>query len=328
MKRRKRNNKTSTRILPITSELHDSTRLPSSGKSFRSKKNIYISAASLVLLIIAASLYIWHLSQDLPSLTKLENIDPALATHVYSEDGEIIDSFHRKNRTIAPFYKFPDHLVQALLATEDRQFFHHWGVNLKSFLRALIISALKFEKPKGTSTLTMQLARNLNLGFGLERTWKRKIQEILTSIQIERTYSKREIIEMYLNINFFGSNAYGIQSAAKTFFSKDVEQLTLEESALLIGVLKGQSLYNPLSNPDRAIVRRNIVLNAMRDVDYISQSQCDSLSQLPITLHPTSEQEKIAPYFTEYIRQQLNRLQDSLKVNVYEDGLRVYTILL
>jgi len=327
MKRRKRSNKTSTQLRAVYNGNNGYAGLRTNYTPSHSKKRLYITLASIIIVIIVTAVYIWHLSQDLPPLTKLENIDPALATHVYSIDGEIIDSFHRKNRTIAPFYKFPEHLVQALLATEDRGFFDHWGVNLKSFFRALFFSLVKFEKARGTSTLTMQLARNLNLGFGLERTWKRKFQEILTSIQIERTYSKKEILEMYLNINFFGSNSYGIQSAANTFFSKDVENLSIEESALMIGVLKGQSLYNPLSNPERAILRRNIVLKSMQDIGYITQAQFDSLSQLPITLNPSAEQKKIAPYFTEYIRQQLNRLQDSLDVNVYEDGLRVYTTL-
>jgi penicillin-binding protein 1A len=327
MKRRKRTNKTSTKIRPVYNDSNNANGIQTEFKPARSKKKLLIILATAVVIILASTIYIWHLSQDLPPLTKLENIDPALATHVYSIDGEIIDSFHRKNRTIAPYYKFPEHLVQALLATEDRQFFDHWGVNLKSFFRALVVSLVTFEKAKGTSTLTMQLARNLNLGFGLERTWKRKIQEILTSIQIERTYSKREILEMYLNINFFGSNSYGIQSAANTFFTKDVDELNVEESALMIGVLKGQSLYNPLSNPDRAIVRRNIVLKSMLDVGYLTKSQYDSMAHMPITLNPSAEQKKVAPYFTEYIRQQLNRLQDSLDVNVYEDGLRVYTTL-
>ncbi len=173
----------------------------------------------------------------------------------------------------------------------------------------------------------MQLARNLNVGFGLERTWTRKIQEVLTSIQIERTYSKQEIIEMYLNVNFFGSSAYGIQSAAQTFFSKNVEDLTIEESALMIGVLKGQSLYNPISNPERAVTRRNIVLWSMYDFGYLTKAAYDSLMNLPLTVQPSSEIHKLSPYFTEYVRQQLNKLQDSLDVNVYEDGLRVYTTL-
>ena len=289
------------------------------------RKSDMIFWSALGLSLIGGIILIWILSQDLPSLTKLENIDPALATHVYSLDGQIIDSFHRKNRTIAPFNKFPEHMVNALIATEDRKFFDHWGVNMYSILRAVVMSVVNLDNIRGTSTITMQLSRNLY--FGLERSWSRKIKEILTAIQIERTYSKKEIIEMYFNINFFGSNAYGIQAAAKTYFSKDVENLTVEESALLVGLLKGQTMYNPLVNPDRAKARRNVVLHSMREVGYITPADYDSLSAMGLILVPSNDQKKVAPYFTEYVRLQLNQLQDSLNINVYEDGLRVYTSL-
>ena len=318
MKRRKREATTVTKFSNVEKILD------SDNKKSR-KKYIYIFASFAFFSGII--IYLFYLAQDLPSLTKLERIDPALATHVYSQDGEIIKSFYTKNRSITPYEKFPEHLVKSLLATEDRKFFDHWGVDIQGIFRSMVISIIKFEKAKGTSTLTMQLARNLNVGFGLERTWVRKIKEVLTSVQIERTYSKKEIIEMYLNINFFGSNSYGIQSAARNFFSKDVDQLTIEESALLIGVLKGQSLYNPINNPDRAISRRNVVLNSMYNVGYLTKSVYDSLVQIPLVLNPAQDEDAIAPYFTEYIRQQLNQLQDSLGVNVYEDGLRVYSTL-
>ena len=318
MKRRKRDATT------ITKFSHVEKTNNSDSKKNR-KKYIYLTASFATLAAII--IYLFFLTQDLPSLTKLEQIDPALATHVYSQDGEIIKSFYTKNRSITPYEKFPEHLVQALLGTEDRKFFDHWGVDIQGIFRSIVMSIVKFEKAKGTSTLTMQLARNLNVGFGLERTWVRKIKEIFTSIQIERTYSKKEIIEMYLNINFFGSNSFGIQSAARNFFSKDVEELTVEESALLIGVLKGQSLYNPINNPERAFARRNVVLNSMLNVGYLTKTQYDTVINIPLNLHPAQDDDVIAPYFTEYIRKQLNQLQDSLGVNVYEDGLRVYTTL-
>ena len=321
MKRRKRNNTTPTRVR-ITP--HQTTSIKQKTKS-PSRKRTIVFLSSIAVILVSGTIMLWILSQDLPSLTKLEHIDPALATHVYSSDGEIIDSFHRKNRTIAPFNKFPDHLVKALLATEDRKFFDHWGVNLFSIFRAVLVSVVQMDRVRGTSTITMQLSRNLY--FGLERTWSRKIKEILTAIQIEKTYSKKEIMEMYFNINFFGSNAYGIQAAAKTYFSKNVDEMTIEEAALLVGMLKGQTRYNPLVNPDRARTRRNVVLSSMNMVGYLSKAEYDSLSSMDLNLNPSTEQEKIAPYFTEYIRLQLNQLQDSLDVNVYEDGLRVYTSL-
>jgi len=318
MKRRKREATTISKV----SQVEKSFKF--NDKTDRKK---YIYWIAIVIVLVALSVFLIYLAQDLPSLTKLEQIDPALATHVYSQDGEIIKSFYTKNRSITPYEKFPDHLVKALLATEDRKFFEHWGVDIQGIFRSIIIAAIKFEKVRGTSTLTMQLARNLNMGFGLERTWIRKIKEIFTSIQIERTYSKKEILEMYLNINFFGSNSFGIQSAARNFFSIDVEELTVEESALLIGVLKGPSGYNPITNPDRATIRRNVVLNSMYSVGSFSKSVYDSLKQIPLILNPSKDDHVIAPYFTEYIRLQLNQLQDSLGVNVYEDGLRVYTTL-
>jgi len=318
MKRRKRDSTTISKISPVEKSF-----------SFDNKKGYkkYIYWTVTIIIFIGIVGFLSFLAQDLPSLNKLEQIDPALATHVYSQDGEIIKSFYTKNRSITPYEKLPAHLVKALLATEDRKFFDHWGVDIQAIFRSIVIAIIRFEKIQGTSTLTMQLARNLNMGFGLERTWIRKIKEIFTSIQIERTYSKKEILEMYLNINFFGSNSYGIQAAAKNFFSKDVEELTVEESALLIGLLKGQSWYNPINNPERAIARRNVIINSMYNVGGFSKTVYDSLKQIPLNLNPAIDDNVIAPYFTEYIRKQLNQLQDSLSVNVYEDGLRVYTTL-
>jgi penicillin-binding protein 1A len=323
MKRRRRNNATSTKIRPAVPEKNPETEFRVSKPKPKMKLTIFWILLSVIIL--ASGGYLYHLGQDLPALTKLENIDPALATKVYSEDGEIIESFYQKNRTITPYNRFPEELTTCSLATEDRRFFNHWGVNLLSIFRSVYVNLTHFAIVEGSSTLTMQLAKNLY--FTLERTWARKIKETLTTIQIERTYSKREIIEMYLNIMFFGSNSYGAQAASKRFFSKDVEELTVEECALLVGILKAQTLYNPLNNPERAIKRRNKVLSNLVEVGYITKTTYDSLAAIPLILDPSSEKDKIAPYFTEYVRQQLNQLQDSLNVNVYEDGLRVYTTL-
>jgi penicillin-binding protein 1A len=324
MKRRRRTNVTSTKIRPVVPEKKPQINFhPLSAP--RSGKRLSLYIIFLFVIIAGGSTYLYFLSQDLPSLTKLENIDPALATKVYSEDGELIESFHLKNRTITPFNKFPDELIQCLLATEDRRFFDHWGVNILGVFRSVYVNLTNFAIVEGSSTLTMQLARNLYLSP--ERTWSRKIKEVLTTIQIERTYSKKEIIEMYLNIMFFGSNAYGIQAAAKKYYSKNVEDLKLEEYAVLIGILNAPTRYNPLNNPDRAIKRCNDVLKNMVETGYLKKLQYDSLSALPLKLNPTSEDDNISPYFTEFVRQHLNSLQDSLDVNVYEDGLRVYTTL-
>ena len=195
MKRRRRNTATPTKIRPVLAEKKPETEFRISKPKPKMKLTIFWILIAVVILVSGG--YLIHLSQDLPSLTKLENIDPALATKVYSEDGEIIESFYQKNRTITPYNRFPEELITCLLATEDRRFFNHWGVNVLSGFRSVYVNLTHFAIVEGSSTLTMQLARNLY--FGLERTWARKIKEILTTIQIERTYSKKEIIDITNN---------------------------------------------------------------------------------------------------------------------------------
>ena len=209
---------------------------------------------------------------------------------------------------------------------EDRDFYSHWGINLAGILRALLVDIRHMSIVQGGGTLTMQLTRPLF--FGREQKLTRKIKEALTAIRIEKTYSKNEILEMYLNINSFGNNAFGIQAAAKRYFNKDVEDLTIEEAAMLIGLLKGTSWYSPIRHPQRALHQRNVVMSTMVATGYLTPQQYDSLKQIPLKLDLYDPNKMhVAPYFTEYVRRQLNRLQDSLGVNIYEDGLRVYTTL-
>ncbi len=189
----------------------------------------------------------------------------------------------------------------------------------------MFVDLISLSFRQGFSTITMQLARNLYFGF--EKNITRKLREILTALQIERTYSKREILEMYLNVAYFGHGVYGIQAAAKKYFNKDASDLNIQESATLIPLLKSPAYYSPLVHPDRALKRRNLVLHNMVVAGYLTEAQYDSLKQLPLEVEEFHLRSKIAPYFTEYIRQQLNRLQDSLGVNVYEDGLNVYPTL-
>lgn len=292
-----------------------------------SSKFIILTIVLLLAFIGGGAIFLYFLSEDLPSLSTLERIDPEMATQVYSIDGEVLHSFFRFNRTFTPYEKIPRPVIDALISVEDRSFYNHWGINLRGIARAIIIDIIHLDPTKqGASTITMQLARNLYFGF--KRTWTRKIKEALTAIQIERTYAKNEIIEMYLNFNFFGNNAYGIRSAARRYFDKNVDEMDIQEAAMLIGVLKGQTYYSPLRYPERAQQRRNVVLSMMVDNGKLERAAFDSLRQLPLNLNPVDPNEmQHAPYFTEYIRRQLNQLQDSLAINVYEDGLRVYTTL-
>ncbi|MHB2150727.1 penicillin-binding protein 1A [Calditrichota bacterium LG25] len=324
MKRKRRANTGSisrTKIKKTTGRQKGSASSP-----FRLKTTTWIGIAVALIFLSVFGLYLYSLSKELPPLEKLERIDPEIATVVYSADGEVLHSFFTFNRTYTPYEKIPKYVIDALISTEDRDFFNHWGINLTGILRALLVDLIHMELKQGASTITMQLARNLY--FGYAQTFDRKIKEALTAIQIERTYSKEEILSMYLNITFFGNHAYGIRAAAKRYFNKDVEDLNVQEAALLIGILKGQTYYSPIRHPERALKRRNVVLSMMMDNGKLTRAEFDSLKQLPLGLDITDPYKmKIAPYFTEYVRRKLNKLQDSLGVNIYEDGLRIYTTL-
>jgi penicillin-binding protein 1A len=327
MKRKMRNSSSSTRIKPVESSTFSRIEPIQTKKIVWSKKFKIWFFSILSILIISCAAFFYYLIQGMPSLRTLERIDPAMATQIYSVDGEILHSFFRYNRTFTPYDKIPKTVIDALLSTEDREFYNHWGIDLAGIARATIKNIITFDLTgQGASTVTMQLARNLYLG--LEKNLIRKIREVLTSIQIERTYAKNEILEIYLNFMSFGNNAFGIRSAARRYFDKPVDELEVQEAALLIGILKGQSYYSPIRHPDRALQRRNIVMRMMVDNNCLDQAAYDSLRMLPLNLNLIDPHDmKIAPYFTEYIRRQLNSLQDSLQVNIYEDGLRVYTTL-
>ena len=280
---------------------------------------LFILIFSLLAIIIAYNTY----KKDLPSLAQLHNIEPSLVTKIYSADGKVIKEFYTERRIVTPLEKMSPHLIDALLSTEDRRFYQHWGVNLLSNLRAFWVSFWSGERIKATSTITQQLARTLFLTP--ERTISRKIKEVLTSIKIERNYTKEEILEFYLNQCYFGKGAYGVQSASQLYFGKNVEDLSISESAILIGIPKNPSRYSPLTNPDLALKRRNVVLESMKDFGKISKQLADSLKSLPLEIHPTPTPLGEAPYFTEMVRQYLekNYGEDAL----YRGGLSVYTTL-
>ena len=283
---------------------------------------------AFLLFLFLGILYFLYLIQGMPSLKELENINPALVTRIYSDDGKLIHELFTYKRIYVPYDKIPPHTIQALLATEDREFFRHWGINIKRIPKALLVDLLSMSFRQGFSTITMQLARNLyTKKIGFRKNINRKLREILTAIQIERTYSKKEILEMYLNMAYFGHGAYGVESAARRYFGKHASELTPDESAILIALLKSPAYYSPINHPDKAKQRRNLVLHNMLECHYLTPEQYDSLSALPVHANPQEEYSKIAPYFTEYVRLQLNKMQDSLGVNVYEDGLNVYTTL-
>ncbi len=276
--------------------------------------------------------YFIYMISGLPSLEQLENPRPELATKVYSIDGEVIDQFFIKNRTQVTIKELPPYLVNALVATEDKDFYEHWGVDLSRFIRAMIKNVLTLHLREGASTITQQLARNLyDLKGESENVFSkgnRKIQEFITAVQIERNYTKEEILEMYLSVSYFGRSAYGIPAASEIYFNKKPSELSLAESALLIGLLKGPGAYDPYKKTERAINRRNTVLNQMVKYNYINETEEQKARIEPLILHPLEEQRSgIAPHFVEYVRQQLLQKAEKAGFDIYRDGLSVYTTL-
>ncbi len=288
---------------------------------------LIVGAACLVLI----SAYGYYLISGLPSLEKIENPKPELATKVYSADGEILDLFYIQNRSHLAFSDIPMPIVRSLIATEDKDFYSHWGVDLPRFVKAMVKNLL-LGSHEGASTITMQLSRNLYLGHNdrtIFDTMTRKIREFLTAIQLERTYTKDEILEFYLNIVYFGRGAYGIQAASQMYFGKDPSELTLGEVATLIGLVKGPAYYDPINHPDRAIARRNVVLAQMAKYDYIAPAEEEAAKSAPLQLRSPEEMSTtgVAPHFVEYVRQQLTQKAEKYKFDLYRDGLSIYTTL-
>jgi penicillin-binding protein 1A len=284
----------------------------------------------LLLLSIAYAVYLFN---GLPSLEKIENPKPELATRVFSSDGEILDQFFIKNRSQVTLKEIPRTTVEALLATEDKDFYSHWGVDAVRFAKAMIKNVLSlFQRREGASTITQQLSRSLYLGHednNIFETVTRKLREFVTAIQIERTFTKDEILEAYLNVVYFGRGAWGIASASQQFFGKPVNELSLTESALLVGIVKGPAYYDPTKHPERALSRRNIVLSQMEKYGYLTPTLADLARREPIQLRLADEFSRtgIASHFVEYIRQQLTDKAEKYGFDVYRDGIAVYTTL-
>jgi len=277
--------------------------------------------------LIAVLSSVLFLSRNLPSLEQLENFDPDLVTRIYSSDGKVLDELFVQKRVFIELDKIPEHMQDAIVASEDRRFFKHWGLSLRSVARAVVVNTLSMSYRQGFSTLTQQLARNLYKSVGFEDSLLRKIKEVITAIQIERTYTKEEIIEMYLNTVHFGHGTYGVEAATKRFFGKESRFLTVDESALLVGLLPSPASYSPINHPEKAIRRRNTVLRLLRDQNYITKSEYEEYRV--ITLESVQELPKrgTAPYFTEYIRRILEKQDTALGINIYRDGLKIYTTL-
>ena len=290
--------------------------------------NIFLRSLGIVLCLTLFVLsYLFYLSRDLPSLEQLENYDPDLVTSIYSKDGKILHELFLEKRVFVELNQIPIHMRNAVIASEDRRFREHWGLSLRSVARAILVNVLSLSYRQGFSTLTQQLARNLYKSIGFEDSIIRKIKEVITAIQIERTYTKDEILEMYLNTVHFGHGTFGVQAAAKRFYGKRANELTLDEAALLVGLLPSPAIYSPIRHPDRANRRRNTVLRLMREEGYVTLSKYAEARAQSLDKINDEPPAGVAPYFTEFVRRFLEREDDRLGINIYRDGLKIYTTL-
>ena len=266
-----------------------------------------------VLFVAFMILLVWMFA-DIPSFRELENPESNLATQIIAQDGEILSTFHIENRTFVTYEELSPNVVHAAVATEDARFYRHSGIDFKGLARVLFKTLLLRDSSQGGgSTITQQLAKTLyprkEIGkkipgiYHMRMVWI-KLKEWITAVKLERDYTKDEIMTMYLNSIFFGSNAFGIRSAASTFFGKLPSDLTVEESAMLVGMANKPTRYNPALNPDKALVRRNFVIGQMEKAGYINKAQRDSIRAIPITLDYEVQDHNSgrAPYFRDMIR--------------------------
>jgi penicillin-binding protein 1A len=263
------------------------------------------------------------LTKDLPQIRNLESFKPSSITRIYSMDEVLLAEFFLEKRDPVPIKIMPDNLIRALIITEDRSFYQHSGIDLKGIFRAIFrdIKAGKFVE--GASTITQQLSKTLFLQP--RKTLLRKAKEAFLSFQIERRYTKDEILELYLNQIYFGSGAYGVESAARIFFGKPVSDLNLSECALLAGLPKSPSRYSPLIDKDMALKRRNIVLKQMKDTGVISEAVFNIAKEAPLNIAKQNKPSVKAPYFVEFIRFFLENTIGSSRL--YKGGLTVITTL-
>ncbi len=291
-------------------------------------------AGGIGLLLLVFLFASWGLFGSLPDETSLENPEKNLATEIISSDGKTIGKFYKENRTPVPFQELPDHLVKALIATEDVRFYDHSGIDAKGTVRAFAFLGSR----GGASTITQQLAKLFftdNVSKNKFQRGVQKIKEWVIATRLERRYTKEEIITMYFNEYDFLNQAVGIESASNIYFDKAPSKLNTSESAMLVGMFKNSSLYNPLRNPQGVKNRRNVVLAQMEKYDYITETVKDSLQALPLDMNYTAQghNEGLATYFREYARAFMtdwikdNPKSDGSKYNIYSDGLKVYTTI-
>lgn len=298
---------------------------------------LFLLFALSVFLLFHGIVHEWF--GEMPTFEELENPETNLATEIISADGKLLGTYYIENRSNVSYADISPDLIHALISIEDVRFYEHSGIDKIALFRVAKGIATGNSDQGGGSTITQQLAKNLfPRGENLSKSKLviRKLQEWVTATKLEYNYSKDEIIAMYLNTVFYGHNAYGIKKATETFFGKEPDEITMEEAALLAGVVNAPSKFSPRRHPDNAINRRNLVLKRMETNGYITEAEYDSISQIPIDLsnfgvldHNAGQ----ATYFREFLRSEMHEWakthfkQDGTPYNIYKDGLRIYTTI-
>src|SRR5215469_12763459 len=262
-------------------------------------------------------------STDLPQISELERYRPSTITELYDDQGRQIGSFALQRRVLAGYDDFPKVLRDAIISTEDKSFEKHWGINFWRVLGATYRDVTSGSRAQGASTLTMQLSRNLFLSP--ERNFSRKIQEAMLSIQIERHFTKQQIFTLYCNQIFLGHGVYGFEAGAQFYFNKHAKALKLEEAALLAGLPKAPTYYSPITSPERALKRRNLVINNLLEDGKITAEEANRAKAAPLGLKLQPPENSLAPNFVEEVRRYLEKKYGANEV--HESGMRVYTSL-
>lgn len=280
-----------------------------------------VIAGVLGVLFIIGVLY--YFSTQVPDFRKLSDYQPFLITKVYDDQGQVLAEYAKERRIYVPIDEVPQEVIQSFLAAEDTGFYDHSGFDPKAILRAVLVNVLT-NRRQGASTITQQVAKTFLLSS--EQTYTRKIKELILSYRIEKAFTKDEILELYLNRIYLGSGAYGIAAAAQTYFSKQLDELSIGERALIAGLPKAPSRYNPLQHPQRAKARRDVIIRRMEAENVITSEQADAEIAKAIELNPTSlVRGESAPHFTEWVRRQL--LEAYGEKDLYRQGYHVYTSL-
>jgi penicillin-binding protein 1A len=287
------------------------------------RRIILTAVGTLLLAAGSGSALGFLLTFDIPEVRHLQDWKPPVVTTIYAADGSILYQFGAEKRIVVPLDEVPQHFIDALVATEDSRFFTHVGIDPWGIARALITDIIHFRRAQGGSTITQQLARSLFLKP--EKTIRRKLQEMVLALQIEKTFTKNEILGFYCNQVYMGHGRYGVEAAANYYFGKPAKDLALEEAALLAGLVQRPEAYSPIRAPDRARNRRNLVLRRMVAEDKLPPEVAEQIRELPVAVVKVRDEENFAPYFVEEVRKYLDAKYG--EVTLYEEGLEVHTTL-